>query len=195
MGVQATWVGQHPQLTILKGLVLGPDNRAPATKCLPKCGDTKHGNHRWPVELHQRPQTFAAAGQLGSGELIGPGGCHIHDVGDRHPGINEGRSLGVGQTVRRIYFVCSDPGHEHRRPESIARTGEMGVHRRRPQPRIDPDEQQPDVVAEQVVNGCSPIRLQFCLAESTHAHQVSVGRPPLVVRSHTPCSQPDRTPT
>ena len=61
---------------------------------------------------------------------------------------------------------------QQRRVEAIARMGEVGPRRRRPQPRVDADEQQPQTRSDEIVDRGVAVRLQLGSREIARATTV-----------------------
>jgi hypothetical protein len=137
-----------------------------AAERLPEAGDAQHRHDLWPHPAHDFAQALAALAQLVGGQLVGAGRCDRNEVGDAHALGEQFRLRVRRHAARRVDHGRRDPGAVQGRPEPVAAAGEVRIHRRRPQARVDADEQQPDVGAEQVVDRRPVERLQLGAAEA-----------------------------
>ncbi len=77
----------------------------------------------------------------------------------------------VGETRRTIDVTIDHARQPQRRVEPVARMGEVRLRRRRPQPRIDADEQQAQPRSDEIGHGGVSERLEL-LAGETHRRSV-----------------------
>ena len=77
------------------------------------------------------------------------------------PRLDEVAPVVVGEPGAAVDVAVDDPGPPQRRVEAVARVGEVGRRRRRPQPGVDPDEQQPQSGADEVRDRRVAERLQL----------------------------------
>jgi hypothetical protein len=80
--------------------------------------------------------------QLGGGELIGSGGRAIHQIRDPYTPRHQVGAVLVGHGLTPIKITIDDASQSQRWIKAVAGMCEVRLRCRRPQARIDPDEEQ-----------------------------------------------------
>ena len=104
--------------------------------------------------------------QLGGGELIGPRGRAIHQVGDPDATLHQVRAVLLGHRFTAVKITINNAGEAQRRIETVARVAEMRLCCGGPQARIDADKEQLQSRADQVGNRGIPEGLQLRSGEA-----------------------------
>jgi len=97
--------------------------------------DAQKGDDARPVAAHLGGEPAASGSELGGGDFFGSGGGAIHEVGD---------AVALAQQLcllRRMKQFRREARLVQRRPEPVARPGEVVPGPRRVQPGVDADEE------------------------------------------------------
>ncbi len=168
VGVQTAGIGHHPQL--------GPAQQPglPARQCLSVResqaigGDAENRHHLRPDAFDQRGQLHRTRGELGRFQLVGPGGGPGDQIGDAQTAVQQMRPVGGPIPLRGIDVPVDQPGPVQGGVEAVATPGEVSLHGRGQQPRIDPHEQQFHPRPQQIGQGGPVEPFQLSPGESTH---------------------------
>jgi hypothetical protein len=128
--------------------------------------DAKDGHDLRINLIDQKPQLLCSRHQLLRGQLVGPGRCSGHQVGDPDAPVPEMGEVGHGEPGRGVDHVIGDPGLKQGRIKAVSRSSKVTLNCDRPQPGIDPHEKDPDVRAEQIGQGAIPKCLELTARES-----------------------------
>jgi hypothetical protein len=161
VGVEPTGIGQHPQFGAGQPSLLLPDRHRTIAERLTVGRDAQHRDHSRLCPADQVGQWPDPGPDLGRGQFVGPCGGERDEVGDPDAAVEKQLPVRVSQPAAGVDLVRGDPGQLQRRPEPVARTREMGVHRCGPQAGVDADEQQPQRIGDQVVHPGAAERLQL----------------------------------
>lgn len=163
--VEAAWVGQHPNWRTAGRELLPADLGAR----LGERGAVRgHADHRQPARAqpaHLRAERPAARDQLACAEFLGPRGGPRHDVGDAKPELEQLPLLA------RMQPLASEARLMQRRPEPVARAGEVVAGGGRVQARVDSAEQDAQTWCGHIGDSPSGGRFQFGLGRPTLRHQ------------------------
>ena len=182
MGVEPARVGHHPQLGRPDPVGLAADGGSRAAEGGPVRRHAEHRDHARSHAFDQRDQLDGALAQLGRGELVGARRRASYQVGDADPPAGQRGLDLVGHRVGDVDRILDDAGPQQRRVEAVDRVAEVGLGRRGAQARVDPDEQQPGVGADEVGHLRAAEGLQLRPGEADHLLTLtSMGQRILVV--------------
>src|SRR6185295_7947942 len=133
--VQAAWIRQHPDSRTFKTLRLRPNGGVFQGKGVAVGADAEKGEGLRAVAPHLCREAFAAGDKFQRLELVCGRGAAVHQVGDP---VAAGEQLGL---LGGVKLPVGEAGKMQRRPEAVARTGEVMAGRGRIQARVDADEQ------------------------------------------------------
>ena len=111
--------------------------KAGAERCDP--GDCDRSGPDIGKTLDEVGRTFT---QLLPGEFVGPDSGSPHEVGQTDSTTEQLQFIRRLQPTRGIDLVIGETRLVQRRPEAVARSCERRIHRGRPQPRVDADDEQ-----------------------------------------------------
>ena len=148
--VEAAGVRHDPQPDALEpvGLLAHHGPRQPERRSVGRHPGDR--NDPGPVLTHGHPQRLTALAQLCDGELRRTRRGAVHDVRDADPAFDQVGTVVIGHPCSAIDLVLDDPGAEQRRVEPVSWVGEVRLGHRRPQSRVDADDQQAQARADQV---------------------------------------------
>ena len=129
-------------------------------------GDAGDRHDHRPVTLDERNQSLATGSQLRRRQLRRLGGRPGDEVGDADATPDQVRPVGVVHASPTVDPALDQARLQQCRIEAIAGMCEVGPRRRRPQPRVDADEQQPQTRSDEIVDGGIAVRLQLRSRES-----------------------------
>ena len=155
MSVEPARIGQHPQPGVPGGELLRSQAGPRPAERRPVGGDA---DHRQPPRAQPRglgQQRRAAVAQFLRGELVGPGGGAVDDVGDAQAQAEQLLLL-VGPQLAR-----GETGLVQGRPEAVPRPGEVVPGGGGVQAGVDPGEQDAQAGRDDVGDGQLPGRGQL----------------------------------
>jgi hypothetical protein len=185
VGVEAAWVGNHPERRAgpadrpVDGLRLPAQSRAALAEGVAVGGDAGDRDDRGTMIGDEPLQTRAALAQLLARELGGPPGRPSYEVGDPDAPRHEMRAVGIGHPGDPIDLVLGDAGRGQRRIEAVGRMREVGFDRGRPQAGVDADKQQPESRPDEIVDLMAAEGLQL---QTREPHAVILSNPRVPVR-------------
>jgi hypothetical protein len=116
------------------------------------CGKTGDSDDHRVMQGDEFFQPGTPRPQLGGGELVGPRGRAIDEVGNPDATLHQISAVLLRHRFTAVKITINDAGEAQRRIETVARVTEMRLGRGRPQTRIDSDEKQLRARANQVGN-------------------------------------------
>jgi hypothetical protein len=142
--VEPARVGGDPGLGPADALRLPAQHRLRPVEGDPPGGDAEDGDDPRPPGGDQLGQGGGAGAQLLGVELGGGAGRAVDEVGDAEAVAEQLGVLVRGEPAR------GEPGEVQRRPEPVARPGEVVPARGGDQTRVDPDEEDAQAGADDV---------------------------------------------
>ena len=125
-------------------------------------GDPGDRHHDGVVPAHEPAELLATGAQFLAVQLGCLCGRPVHDVGDTDAPLDHVAAVGVGHAGPPVDRPLDDARLQQRRIEAVSRVGEVGLCGCRPEPGVDPDEQQTQAGPDQVGNDRVAERLEFC---------------------------------
>ena len=166
VGVAPARVRHHPHLGAAQVRGLAPEDGPGRAEGGPVGGDPQDGDHARTVPADSFGQGLGAFGQFGGAEFTGAGRRPGDQAGDADAPVEEVVAVAGGEPGRRVDQVISDPGSQQRRIEPVTARSEVALHGYAAQARIDPREQQPHSLGDQVRQGGAGERPQFGAGEA-----------------------------
>ncbi len=114
------------------------------------------------------PRAQRRGAQLVEAQLVGTGARRRNDVGDADPEPEHQFAIWFAHAIADLNQAQGDAGCVQRRPEAVAATGEVSIDGSSPETRVDPDEQEPDAIVDEVVDKFSMQRSKLCSSELHH---------------------------
>ena len=112
---------------------------------------------------------------LRRGEFVGAGARPRHQIGDADAAPDEVLPVRIAHASGRVDGPLDDSRPQQGGIEAIPRVGEVRLRRGGPQPRVDPDEQQPQAGGDQIGNDATATGLQFSAGEMGHGRHICTG--------------------
>lgn len=171
MGVESARVtgDEQARLTQLFGLptTLGPG----AIEGNSIGGDAEDYDHRRPEERNLGHQSQSAGTDFARREFVGSSRCPVHDVGDPDAPRGQVYCIFTSQSPGGVDLPFCQASQVKSRVEAVAPFSEMGLSGGSPQPGVDTNKEQPQVIAEEIRDAAISCCLELGTAKA-HPAQV-----------------------
>jgi hypothetical protein len=155
--IEAARIGQDPHYCALEPLRLLADGGGLDAESVAVGSNAEEGDDARAIAPDLGRETLASGEELGGCDLLGAGRRPVDEIGDAVAVAQQLALLGWMQQAR------AEAGAMQRRPETVARTGEVMPGKRGIQARIDADEERAqlrrDDVADSLILGSEELSL------------------------------------